>query len=553
MIYFRDVDKDGNAGEWKEAGRKTLGIDYQAGETISIDFPADMEKLREVRISAISYKDEESIYSRVQTLERDHVEGEIYLEAKPHATGVAVALKWSPVDGTQGYRVERKENGKDDWETIANYNYSYRHNNSVTSGKTYTYRIATETNAEYTIYSNEVTIEAPNSVTEKAKKIYGLSVSEGDAQVTFTWHQTNSIGVNIVRISDGGLKTTVTENNTTGRFTDDGLTNGKTYKYILTPVNSKYKPTPKDVEENLSLEVTATPQKDQFIHIPFNDGPGLTARDEFGGAHASIFGGFKWEKNEAGSYDAVTLKPSYYGYIEVPATPFKSLNNRTYLIDVKIPEGCSGPIFHHGHGNSIYKNVALNYDPDAEKPFSAVIENEGFHSYSFDCPANSGDMRIAFVTDSGNIYLYINGEKAGEAENVEYPDFSDKYSSYFRLGTSVSIEILPLGFYNSFTHYAPFTFEDLRVYDRALTESEIRDLSATDGIEESLNDCPASGIRVHGGKGVITISSSIETSLSVYSIDGSLITTSNVTPGKTTINGIIPGIYIVEGRKIIVR
>lgn len=62
-----------------------------------------------------------------------------------------------------------------------------------------------------------------------------------------------------------------------------------------------------------------------------------------------------------------------------------------------------------------------------------------------------------------------------------------------------------------------------------------------------------SHIGISGGKGAIAISVSHPTPLRIYNVGGTLVRTVDVTDNFTVIEGFTPGIYIVAGKKVVVR
>jgi fibronectin type 3 domain-containing protein len=94
----------------------------------------------------------------------------------------------------------------------------------------------------------------------------GVTASPGNAQVTVSWSATSgATSYNVKRATTSGGPYTTVASPTSTSYTDTGLTNGTTYYYIVTAVNSAG-------ESANSSEVSATPQ------VPTTATPtGLTA------------------------------------------------------------------------------------------------------------------------------------------------------------------------------------------------------------------------------------------------------------------------------------
>ena len=70
--------------------------------------------------------------------------------------------------------------------------------------------------------------------------------------------------------------------------------------------------------------------------------------------------------------------------------------------------------------------------------------------------------------------------------------------------------------------------------------------------DSGVGSLTANGFKAFGGKGIITVVSA-QGIVNIYNEAGSLIRSEKVQDGKTTFNGIVPGIYIVNGVKVAVK
>src|SRR5215813_9553382 len=86
----------------------------------------------------------------------------------------------------------------------------------------------------------------------------GLSATPGNAQVTLSWNASSgATSYNVKRATtNGGPYTTIASGVTSTNFTNTGLTNGTTYFYVVTAVNSFG-------ESGNSNQASATPQNSQ--------------------------------------------------------------------------------------------------------------------------------------------------------------------------------------------------------------------------------------------------------------------------------------------------
>jgi hypothetical protein len=123
---------------------------------------------------------------------------------------------------------------------------------------------------------------SPYSVSTPAAPA-NLSASAGNAQVSLSWSaSTGATGYNVKRTT-GGNYVTIASNVTATSYTDTGLSNGTTYYYIVTAVNSAGESSP-------SNQASATP----------GSGGTVLAADSFSGAAGTLHnasGGSGWAAN----------------------------------------------------------------------------------------------------------------------------------------------------------------------------------------------------------------------------------------------------------------
>lgn len=75
------------------------------------------------------------------------------------------------------------------------------------------------------------------------------------------------------------------------------------------------------------------------------------------------------------------------------------------------------------------------------------------------------------------------------------------------------------------------------------------ELTMTSGIE----DVELNGFNAFGGNGTITVVADAQTTVNVYNANGMLVTSLDVEEGETVINDVLPGFYIVNKNKVLVR
>jgi hypothetical protein len=60
-------------------------------------------------------------------------------------------------------------------------------------------------------------------------------------------------------------------------------------------------------------------------------------------------------------------------------------------------------------------------------------------------------------------------------------------------------------------------------------------------------------VGVSGGVGCLSVSSLIAQTVKIYSLSGQLVRNLEVSQGVTRVDGLQPGVYVVAGKKVLVR
>jgi fibronectin type 3 domain-containing protein len=172
------------------------------------------------------------------------------------ASGTQVSLSWPASAEANGYNVKRATVSGGPYVTVACPTTTSYTDTGLQSGTTYYYVVA----ATYTGGADEGgasadSTEASATTTQPLPppSPTGLTATSGNAQVVLSW--TASSGATSYKVKraavTGGPYTTIGSPTSTS-YTDSGLTNGTTYYYVVTAVNSAG-------ESGNSPEVNATP------------------------------------------------------------------------------------------------------------------------------------------------------------------------------------------------------------------------------------------------------------------------------------------------------
>jgi fibronectin type 3 domain-containing protein len=148
-----------------------------------------------------------------------------------------VALSWNSVTGATSYTVKRSVTSGETYANVQTGVTATAYTNTgLTNGTTYYYVVSAVNSTGESSNSSQASATPGNPPSAPA----GLKAVPGDAQVILTW--TSSQGAtsyNVKRsLSSGGTYATVQSGVTSTGFTNTGLTNGTTYYYVVSAVNS---------------------------------------------------------------------------------------------------------------------------------------------------------------------------------------------------------------------------------------------------------------------------------------------------------------------------
>lgn len=166
----------------------------------------------------------------------------------------AVQLQWTAVTGAASYNVKRATTANGPFVTVgANVTATSYADAGLTNETTYYYVVSAVNAAGESVNSTVVNAKPTAGITAPAAPL-ALAAVAGDAQISLSW--TASAGAtsyNVKRaVVNGGPYTTV-GTATSPSFVNTGLTNGTTYYYVVTAVNSAG-------ESANSNQASATPQ-----------------------------------------------------------------------------------------------------------------------------------------------------------------------------------------------------------------------------------------------------------------------------------------------------
>ena len=180
---------------------------------------------------------------------------------KATAGNTQVALSWNASSGATSYNVKRATVSGGPYTMVASLNSTNYTDTGLTNGTTYYYVVTAVNSAGQSGNSSEVSA-TPQGAGPLPPT--GLTATAGNTQVALSWNASSgATSYNVKRATvSGGPYTMVASLNSTN-YTDTGLTNGTTYYYVVTAVNSAG-------QSGNSSEVSATPQAATSTAPPTN-------------------------------------------------------------------------------------------------------------------------------------------------------------------------------------------------------------------------------------------------------------------------------------------
>jgi fibronectin type 3 domain-containing protein len=161
-------------------------------------------------------------------------------------------LAWTASANATSYNVKRGTTSGGPYTTISSPTAASFTDSSLANGTPYFYVVSAVNAAGQSVNSSEVSAK-PTAPSQAPAAPSGLLASAANAQVSLTWSASaTATRYNVKRgTTTGGPYTTVSSPTATN-FTDTGLTNGTTYFYVVTAVNSTG-------ESANSVQASATP------------------------------------------------------------------------------------------------------------------------------------------------------------------------------------------------------------------------------------------------------------------------------------------------------
>ena len=253
------------------------------------------------------------------------------------AGNVQVALTWNASSGAASYYVKRSTTSGSGYAQIATPAAANYTDTGLTNGTKYYYVISAYNSAGQSSNSSEVSV-TPMAPAGPPAAPANLQATAGNAQVMLTWSASASAtSYNVKRSATSGGPYAILSSPTVTNFTDTGLTNGTTYYYVVSALNSAGEsgnsaqasaaPVNAPADVTVTIDPTKTKPISPWIYgINFYSGvSGAPPHLTFDRAGGNRWTAYNWETNasNAGS-DYIYNNDNYLSSSNVPAEAVRS-------------------------------------------------------------------------------------------------------------------------------------------------------------------------------------------------------------------------------------
>ena len=153
------------------------------------------------------------------------------------AGNMQVALSWTASSGATSYHVKRSTTSGSEMQIAAPASANFT-DTGLTNGTKYYYLVSAVNSAGESLNSAELSATPTAPITPPAVPT-GLTATAGNAQVNLTWNvSAGATSYHLKRSTTAGSGYTQIGAPPTANFADSGLTNGTTYYYVVTAVNT---------------------------------------------------------------------------------------------------------------------------------------------------------------------------------------------------------------------------------------------------------------------------------------------------------------------------
>jgi len=388
--------------------------------------------------------------------------------------GNQINLSWSAVSSAATYSVYRSATSGGPYTPVATLLSGTSYSDMGLSADTpYYYVVAAANTGGEGAFSTQATATAlpplpgvPTALIARGMNAstVALNWTAGANDYTYTVRRSTTVGGPYTTIATGVSSTT---------FSDTTVTGGTTYYYVVAGDNAAS-------ESANSNEVSVKPAA-FFADLLFDDGTGTTAADATGnGWTGTLVNGATWTTGKSGG--AVNLASSSSQYVTLPNGVLCTLTSFTFAAWVN-PTTLTNwaRIFDIGTGTSNY--TFLTAQANTGKPRFAINNGSGEQDINSSAALPLNTWSHIAITISGGVgSMYLNGSLVGTNSSMTLTPASLGVTTNNYIGRS---EWASDPYFNG-------SIDDLRLYDIALTSTQVASLAALTNPLPALPSAPTS-------------------------------------------------------------
>ncbi|MCZ4222958.1 glycosyl hydrolase [Pedobacter rhodius] len=411
------------------------------------------------RIKAFNLAGTQSVYSPIHIISKD---------ADPVAptslTGTVTSSKitqltWNAGVNARGYNLKRALSATGPFTTIFGQTTALTYQDTTLTPSTNYYYVVTSLNsAGESPNSTVLQLTTKDLVTPAV--VTNPHAASGDTKVVLTWDLMYDAKFEVSRsTTPNGTYAVIAANVDAIRYEDLNRINGTTYYYKIVAFNAAGRSAE-------SAILSATPVSGQYLHIGFNENTGTFAEDDWGGYNGTVMNTSTWTAGKDGPTGALNLVKSASSYLKLPTGVVSTLNDFTIATWVKLPSNLSNNtrIFDFGTSTNNFMILIPKTGSNLRYKIAAATgANDRYMPYVL--PLNQW-VHIAITQQGSAFKLYVNGTLQYTDNNatIKPSDLGLTTNNY--LGKSQY----------STDPYSDHIYDDFRIYNRALSDTELADL-----------------------------------------------------------------------------
>ncbi len=511
-------------------GELNFSVFYETTDFATTSFQDDIHTKAEYRIRTIDKEGVSTSYSPILTF----IQSEIPT-APTNLVGEALSasrikLDWSVVSNANNYNIKRSTTVDGVYEVIASNiaDVTYQ-DTGLDVNATYFYKISASNSGGESPDSNSIELTTLNlSIPDMVSNI---KIASGDAQVKLEWSPIYDVEFYVKRATSETGPFNIIATIATNTYEDLTVSNGVAYYYTISAFNAQGEGSDSDI-------IISKPNLGQHAYYDFEENGTLSAHDQWGNYSAVLSASTTWTQGKIGNA-AVNLNGGSSSFIQLEDGIMENLNDFTISTWIKPTTSSTwARVFDFGMDTNSNMFLTTKNGSDGKFRF-AIKSNDGAEQRinTTIAPTNGDWTHVAVTLNNSVGILYIDGVEVGRNDAITITPSTLGKTIKNYIGKSQ----WPDPYFNG-------AIDDFKIYNRALSSTEIESLVSTLGIDETVlsDESKYSFYSVDHSLNVIS-NASEDSNYRIYSITGKLLSAGKIlSRGISNLGTYLTGIYIVH-------